>query len=141
TMNTSEPRTDSPKRQCSSPSANSDTLASPSLTSMQSATSSANGRLERPLKSWRRFLVTSSMRCRPSTPVVVPAPCSVERAGARSGGDLAAGSQPGEGPDDGAGADLGVLTHGLLERGPLADGTVGEVDVGTEARAGTHDGV
>ena len=95
-MNTSEPRTDSANREWISPLAKSERLGSPSFTLRYSAISCANGRFERPLKSWRRFLVTSSMTLPSSSALVVPAPCSVERAGARARGNVRAGRQPGE---------------------------------------------
>src|SRR5437588_6594502 len=140
-MKTSEPRTDSPKRQCSSPFANWDRLGSPSLTLRQSAISWASGRLERPLKSWRRFFVTSSMPSLPSTTVVFAATCSVERARPQAGGHVAARRQGREGADDGAVADRRELAHRLLDDRTLAHGAVGEPDVGPQAGAGADHGV
>src|SRR5438270_5619384 len=140
-MNTSEPRTDSPNRQWISPLANWERLASPSFTSRHSAISSASGRLERPLKSWRRFLVTSSMPVLPSTAVVFAAACSVERARPQPRSHVASGRQRCERADDGAGAHLGVLAHRLLDGGALGDRAIGETDVGPETCARADDGV
>src|SRR5437660_65235 len=140
-MKTSDPRTDSPKRQCNSPLANSERLASPSFTSRHSAISVASGRFERPLKSWRRFFVTSSITGLPSTAVVFAASCSVERARAPAGGHVASRRQRRERTDDSAGADLGVLADRLLDDGTFADGAVGKAHVGAEADAGPDDGV
>src|SRR5438270_11849085 len=140
-MNTSEPRTDSPNRQWISPLANWERLASPSFTSRHSAISSASGRLERPLKSWRRFFVTSSMPVLPSTAVVFAAACSVERTRSQPRSHMAAGRQRGERSDDGARTDFGVLTHRLLDGGALGDSAVGEPHGGAEAGAGSDHGV
>src|SRR5436305_5168058 len=138
-MKTSEPRTDSPNRQWISPLANSERLASPSFTSRQSAISVASWRFERPLKSWRRFFVTSSMRRLPSSGVVFPAGCSVERAGPQARSNVTARRQRREGPDDGAIADRRVLAHRLLHDGALAHRAVGEADIGPQAGAGADD--
>src|SRR5438309_9966015 len=140
-MKTSEPRTDSANREWTSPSANSERLGSPSFTLRQSAISSARGRLERPLKSWRRFLVTSSMTLPSSSALVVPAPSSVEPAGAGSRGHMRARRQPGERPDDGSGTDLRLLAHGLGDGGAFTDRAVGEAHGGPEAGTRTDDGV
>src|SRR4051812_1516583 len=139
-MNTSEPRTDSPKRQWISPLANSERLASPSLTSRLLAISSARGRLERPLKSWRRFLVTSSIPVLPSTTVVFAADRSVERPRPGTRRDVTARGQAGVRTNDCAGPDLGQLTDGALHGRPLADDAVGEANLGPDADAGPDDG-
>src|SRR5436190_633859 len=127
-MNTSEPRTDSPKRQCSSPLANSERLASPSFTSRHSAISPASWRFERPLKSWRRFFVTSSMPSLPSSGVFFAAACSVEPARAQARGHVAPRRQRGERAHDGAIAHGCELADRLLDDGALAHGAVGEPD-------------
>src|SRR4029079_13323226 len=140
-MNTSEPRTDSPKRQWISPLANSERLASPSLTSRHLAISSARGRLERPLKSWRRFLVTSSIPVLPSTTVVFAANCSVEGARPRPRRDMTAGWQAGVRTDHGSGSDLGQLADRALHDRPFADDAIGEANLGPDADAGADNGV
>jgi hypothetical protein len=61
TMNTSAPRMDSPNRQYISPLANWERLVWPSFTPRAAAMSSARDRLDRPVKSSSRFLVTSSI--------------------------------------------------------------------------------
>src|SRR5438270_6702666 len=139
-MKTSDLRTYSSNRLWISPIANSESLASPSFTSRQAAISSASGRLERPLKSWRRFFVTSSMPSLPSSGVVV-ASCSVERARPHTRGHVTAGRQRRERPDDGTFAHRGVLADGLLDNRPLTDGAIGEADVGSETDTGADDGV
>src|SRR5947208_2266885 len=138
-MKTSEPRTDSAKREWISPLAKLERLGSPSFTLRQSAISCARGRLERPLKSWRRFFVTNSMRRLPSSGVVFAAGCSVERAGPQARSNVAARRQRREGPDDGAIADRRVLAHRLLHDGALAHRAVGEADIGPQAGAGAGD--
>src|SRR4051794_29280683 len=140
-MKTSDPRTDSPNRLWISPFANSERLASPSFTSRHAAISSASGRFERPLNSWRRFFVTSSMPRLPLGGVVFAAGCSVERARLDTRGHVAAGRQRGKRTDDGAVAHECKLTDRLLHDGAFADGAVGQANVRTEARAGSDERV
>src|SRR5438034_836796 len=140
-MNTSVPRTESPKRQWISPLANSLRLGSSSFTPRCRAMSSARGRLERPETSCRRFLVTSSigvldlssalLACstRPLS-LVAPRARSIERAGAMSGGNVASGRQPRIRAHDRALAHLRVLTDGVLDDRVAPDETVDEVGVG-----------
>src|SRR4051794_22724231 len=140
-MNTSEPRTDSPKRQWISPLANSERLASPSLTSRHCAISSARSRLERPLNSWSRFLVISSMPNLPSAAVFFSASRSVERPRARARRHVAARRQRRVRTDDCSRPDFGVLADGVLHDRTLPDRAIGEADLGANADAGADNGV
>src|ERR687897_772308 len=142
-MKTSIPRIDSLKRQCISPLANSEQLASPSSTSRHAAISSASGRFARPETMCSFFLVTSSM-----TTLRLPArelrltplagSRSVERPRSPTGNDLRTRVEHGVGTDHRIVADRGVASDALGDLGPLAHPGVDQPGMRADLAAGPH---
>ncbi len=112
TMNTSEPRTESPKRQWISPLANSAMLASPRSTPSSAAISSASGQMD-PTREHLQSLLRHQFHVCPSASLSR----SVEGAGRHARVDVRPRLEHRERTDVSARSDLGIAGHRLLYHG------------------------